>query len=202
MYGSDFFLLLFVYVRTHKSMCKLINDRSKIFVLLSRSFFSLLWIFVPIMLLSTQQQSHGLTSDCACMCTHIYPHTMKTLLEIAVYDRLPANSIYDMSTKKEKGGGKRRKINDDSTNSLEYAYVRFFNRSCWYQVFLFLCFNINHQSQNDQTMKKKNKSDLYNNIYTHRLCFTMCIHALKVMTKILPYSSSNRICRQDHNNTF
>ena len=45
---------------------------------------------------------------------HTHTHTMTTLLEMGVYDRLPANSTYSTSTKKEKGIGRtderRRKV--------------------------------------------------------------------------------------------
>jgi hypothetical protein len=60
-----------------------------------------------------------------------YTLTLMALLEIAVYDRLPVNFAYNMSTKKQKGGkeiDKRRgKIDGHSTNNREY--VRFFNHS-------------------------------------------------------------------------
>lgn len=68
-------LLVFVCVRTSEQMAKLINGGSKISLSLSRSFILLFfvpWMFVPIMLLSTQRQSHGLASDRASMCTHTY----------------------------------------------------------------------------------------------------------------------------------
>lgn len=98
-------LLVFVCVRTNEQMGKLINGGSKISLSLSRSFillFFVLRMFVPIMLLSTQRQSHGLASDRASMCTHIHTYTMTTLLEMAVYDRLPANLTYNTSTTEQK----------------------------------------------------------------------------------------------------
>jgi hypothetical protein len=71
-------LLVFVCVRTSEQMGKLINGGSKISLSLSRSFilhfFFVLRMFVPIMLLSTRRQSHGLTSDRASMCTHTYTY--------------------------------------------------------------------------------------------------------------------------------
>jgi len=111
-------LLVFVCVRTTEQMGKLINGGSKISLSLSRSFillFFVLRMFVPIMLLSTRRQSHGLASDRASMCTHI--HTMTTLLEIAAYDRLPANSTCNTSTKKQKNRWEKEK------NTIKHIYI-------------------------------------------------------------------------------
>ena len=89
---------------------------------------------------------------------------MTSLLEIAVYDRLPANLAYNMS-KKKNSERRRRNIDDDSTNILEYVYIRFFNHSCAdtksfsFYVFVYI---INHRTiKLRKTEKKKKEPDLY-----------------------------------------
>jgi hypothetical protein len=114
-------------------MRKLINDTGKISLLISRSF--------EFTFFSTSNvcSDHGVIDLTAKsrldewlrMYVLTYTLTLMTLLEIAVYDRLPVNFAYNMSTKKQKGGEKRDKrrgkIDGHSANNREY--VRFFNHS-------------------------------------------------------------------------
>jgi hypothetical protein len=142
------------------------NDSSKISSFLLRSFNLLFFlrIFVPVMLLSNQRQSHGPMSDCACMCTY-----NKNFIENSCLWSITSQTSNITRRQRKK---KKRKIDGDSTNSLEYMYIRFFNHSAWYQVFLFFMFwctsSITERS-NYEIQKKKKTWFIY---IRHFLSFT------------------------------
>ncbi len=131
----------------------------------SHVLFFLLQMFVPIILLSTQQQSHGLTSDCACMCTHIYTHTMTSLLEIVVYDRLPANfSIQHVDKETE-----RREEEEEeklmtivrtisNTHTFDFSITPADTKSFFF-FFYVLVYIINHRTV--KLRKRKNENLIY-----------------------------------------
>lgn len=81
---------------------------------------------------------------------HVHTHRMTSLLEIAVYDRWLVNSIYNMSTKKAKGGREdEEKLmtigqTDLNTHMFDFSITPADTKS--FSLFIFLVYIINHRT--------------------------------------------------------
>jgi len=139
-------------------MRKLINDTGKISLLLSRSF--------EFTFFSTSNvcSDHGVIDLTAKsrldewlrMYVLIYTLTLMTLLEIAVYDRLPVNFAYNMSTKKQKGGKKETREEEKLMAIVRtIANMSDFSIIPTHSLFVFLYISSIKELSNSKIQKKK-----------------------------------------------
>jgi hypothetical protein len=141
IYGSDFFTCLCLC--TNKRANGQTDKRSVVKCLLhSHVLFILLLFFCAsnvcsdhVVIDSTTKSRLGEWSR---KHVHTHTHTMTTLLEMAVYDRLPAKSTYNTSTKKQKevrketrrGGKVVAIVHEQSQIYVCSMLLQFFNQSC------------------------------------------------------------------------
>jgi hypothetical protein len=120
-------LLVFVCVRTSEQMGKLINGGSKIslftLTFFYPAFFFVLRMFVPIMLLSTRRQSHGLTSDRASMCTHIHIQWRLYWKWLFMIDCQPARRTTRRQRKRKEQMRGGEEILTKVRNTGKYTYI-------------------------------------------------------------------------------
>ena len=175
--------------------------------------FFVLRMFVPIMLLSTQRQSHGLASDRASMCTHIHIQWQLYWKWLFMID-CEASRRTTRRQKKQKGTREERDkvmaIVRTVANKCMFDAVPIFQSILLIPSLSFLLyFDISNWSQNDRSIKHRRKKSIYIYMYTadcHFLLIQVCVHSHaqgkgKTTSTILPYWS-NQFCRQDHNNSF
>jgi len=147
-------------------------------------------MFVPIMLLSTRRQSHGLTSDRASMCTHTYTYN----------DDFIGNgcwwSIASQVDVQHVDKGTERNRRTDERRRKVLAIGRILANMCMFDTIpifqsimlipnlsLFLYFDIRNWSQNDRTMKYRIKRiDTY--MYIRQIAFSLLIQVyMRALTR-------------------